>query len=45
MWPQSQQDWPWPITIYQAINTRETSMLEYCLLFQAFYLESQMFIT
>ena len=28
VWPPLQHDWPWPIAIYQAIDTRETILYE-----------------
>ena len=40
-WLKLQHHWPWPITIYQAINTRET---KYYLLLLQLSLESQTLI-
>ena len=31
-WPPLQQEWPWPITIFGAIDTREMILIKYCLL-------------
>ena len=43
-WPPLQHNWPWPIAIYRAIDTREAISIECHLLLQQFSLELETLI-